>query len=549
MTTVQHSSLFDDISSCTTGLTMSQTDSFSTTPKPSKLLRQKGKDLLQFFFPDERSFLFLIFEEIDNTEIKTVLRKDSDNQVLHPESLQHLKGYHVMAIHPEGNQYLVRDAHRHVHYGVWRPQLLFILELLQLSGKIDKVVPYEGTKCHDTTFAIVRNGREATTADPGFQSFDFGCVEMATCHLEKGSRANVAESYGYATLSYENQPDKASGCFRPSIKKNTIGNTQISSVFLSMSDSIRYMDPRGVFYNPLHPLVADRRDKFSVRLGTEAGLDLAQSQSIIGEGLTLFCNRVPSHLVLEGNDNRDSGLKDPWEPMTLRHLELEIANFLPEMPIKPHADRKNCPQENFNILACTSKFFKLPDGNIVRMGGLLYFREVCSHFVTRGEIGDVIEHHLRRKITELPIELQEVLPYVPLLLESKKGVGIFAHPVHLNKCMYFSILVDRINLLSRVHKMTLPRRVELCSIALALNGMDLPWVILTGWEEMLPRKNLFAAFVEDATKMNNGTVCSKSSFRRSVPSNNHPMALPEVLYMNQVTTLCFHFNSMYLVLS
>ena len=139
----------------------------------------------------------------------------------------------------------------------------------------------------------------------------------------------------------------------------------------------------------------------------------------------------------------------------------------------------------------------------------------------------------------MPIQLQEVLPYVPLLLKSKEGGAIFPHPVHLNKCMYFSILVDRINLLSRVHKLTLPRRVELCSIALALNGMDLPWEILTRWEDLLPKKNLFVAFVEDATEMNYGTVCSKSAFRRSVPSNNHPMALPEVLYMNQVFTFRF----------
>jgi hypothetical protein len=383
------SSLFDDISSCTThasGLTMSQTERLSTTPKQSKLLRKKGKDLLDLFFPEERSCLFLIFEELHLTDDKNVLRKENENQVLHPERRKHLKGYHVMAIHPEGSQYLVRDAHRHVHYGVWRPQLLFILELMQLTGNLDAIVSYEGTKCHDTKFAIIRNGREATTADPGFKGFDFGYIESVTCNLTKGSRANVAESYGYATLSYEGKPDKASGCYRPVMKKNTVGNTSIGSLFQSMLESIRYLDPRGVFYNPLDPLVADRKEKFWVRLGMEAGLDQEQSKSIMGEGMTLFCNPVPSHLVIEGNDNGDFGLQDTWVPMTLWHLELEIANFLPEMPIKPHTDRKNCPQDNFNILACTSKFFKYPDGKVVRMGGLLYFREVCSHFVARGEM-------------------------------------------------------------------------------------------------------------------------------------------------------------------
>jgi hypothetical protein len=177
------------------------------------------------------------------------------------------------------------------------------------------------------------------------------------------------------------------------------------------------------------------------------------------------------------------------------------------------------------------------DGSIARLGGLLYFREVCSHFVSREEIGDVIEQHLICKLREMPIELREVTPHVPRLLQSKEG-GIFPFPPHLNKCVYFSILVDQINLVSTIHKLTLPRHVELCSITLALNGMDLPWEILTHWaESSLPKNNLFMAFVEAAAEMNNGTICSNSSFRRSQPSKNSAMALPEILYMNQVWPL------------
>jgi hypothetical protein len=285
------------------------------------------------------------------------------------------------------------------------------------------------------------------------------------------------------------------------------------------------------FYNPLHPLVNVRKKKFSVRIGTATGLDGEESERIIGEGMTLFRNTVPSELLKE-----KGGMTDTWEPKSLRHLELEIENFRKDMPIMPHTDRKNCPHDNFNILACTSKFFQLADKSIVRLGGLLYFREVCSHFLSRTEIGGVIEQNLKNKLREMPIELREVNPHVPHLLQSKEG-GIFSLPPHLNKCMYFSILVDRITLVSTVHHLTLPRRVELCSITLALNGMDLPWEILTRWAESskLPRRNLFMAFVEAATKNNHGTICSNSSFRRSQPSNNRPKSLPEILFMNQVS--------------
>jgi hypothetical protein len=199
-----------------------------------------------------------------------------------------------MTVHPKGSQHLVRDADKHVHYGLWRPQLVMILELLQLIGKIDVVFPYEGTKSHRTKFAIIRNGQEETQADPRFKNFDFDYMKKTTCNLTKGSRANVSESFGYLSLDYRCYPDKDSGCYRPSLKSNTVGNKEIASMFISMSDSICDMDTNADFYDPLHPLVNEQKEKFSVRIGTAAGLDGEESKRIIGEGMTLFCNLVPS---------------------------------------------------------------------------------------------------------------------------------------------------------------------------------------------------------------------------------------------------------------
>jgi hypothetical protein len=201
----------------------------------------------------------------------------------------------------------------------------------------------------------------------------------------------------------------------------------------------------------------EREEKFSVRIGTDAGLDYEESESIIGEGMTVFCNLIPSELLKEVKGKGESGMQETWEPRSLRHLELEIENFLQEMPIRPHTDRKNCPHDNFNILnilACTLKCVQMQGRSIARLGGLLYFRQVCSHFVSQEEIGDVIEQHHLCKLREMPIKLREVTPHVPRLLQLKEG-GIFPFPPHLNKCVYFSILVDQINLVSTVHQLTL----------------------------------------------------------------------------------------------
>jgi hypothetical protein len=161
-------------------------------------------------------------------------------------------------------------------------------------------------------------------------------------------------------MDYERCPDRDSGCYCPSLKSNTVGNKEIALIFIAISDSIHSLDAQGDFYNPLHPLVEERKKKFSERIGTAAGLDGEESERIIGEGMTLFCNTIPSTVVKE-----KSGINDPWVPRILRHLELKIQNFLHDMPIMPHTDRKNCLHENFNILACTSKFVKLKDGSVL----------------------------------------------------------------------------------------------------------------------------------------------------------------------------------------
>jgi hypothetical protein len=187
-----------------------------------------------------------------------------------------------------------------------------------------------------------------------------------------------------------------------------------------MSDSIHNMDSNGDFYHPLHSLVEDRKKRFPVRIGTSTGLDGEESQKIIGEGMTLFCNMVPSELLKE-----ECGKKDTRDPRILHHLELEIENFQQDMPIMPHTDRKKCPHKNFSILTCTLNCVKLAHKIVQRLGrGLLDFRELCSRFVSRKEIGDVIEQHHKSHLSEMPIHLTEIYPHVPRLLQSKDG-GIF----------------------------------------------------------------------------------------------------------------------------
>jgi hypothetical protein len=194
----------------------------SALASSSSSRQSMGIDLLEQFFSDDPSYLFLIFEEMHSTTQELHLNQDTEKQVLHPLHRNHLKGYHIMSLNPNGNQYLVRKAGVHVHYGVWRPQLCIILEALELLGLLGCIImPYIGTKSHNTEFAIVRNGNDATMADPGFQAFDFDYIHSRMSNLVQGTQAHFAESYGYSTLSFESTPEKSSGHYRPLLKANT----------------------------------------------------------------------------------------------------------------------------------------------------------------------------------------------------------------------------------------------------------------------------------------------------------------------------------------
>ena len=71
---------FDDVSQTTVSALASTSSSHQSM----------GVDLLEQFFPDDPSFLFLIFEEMHSTAQELHLNKDTEKHVLHPLRQNHL---------------------------------------------------------------------------------------------------------------------------------------------------------------------------------------------------------------------------------------------------------------------------------------------------------------------------------------------------------------------------------------------------------------------------------------------------------------------------
>ena len=79
--------------------------------------------------------IFLVYEEVAPVEGKAAptARKDLC-EFLHERRRPFIKGYHVVAVNPTAQLYLIRDLHNTVHGGLLRPAIKPFLEAITSLG-------------------------------------------------------------------------------------------------------------------------------------------------------------------------------------------------------------------------------------------------------------------------------------------------------------------------------------------------------------------------------------------------------------------------------
>jgi hypothetical protein len=114
---------------------------------------------------------------------------------LHPDREYFVQCYHIVAVHPATQIYVVNDLHRTVHGGLFRPALKPFIEAI---SERDKTVHYYSSLelKHFNDFLIICNGRNARKLKP-FRSLDF---DLALSRVNKdvvGQHWNSQCTWGF----------------------------------------------------------------------------------------------------------------------------------------------------------------------------------------------------------------------------------------------------------------------------------------------------------------------------------------------------------------
>jgi hypothetical protein len=190
--------------------------------------------------------VFLIFEELVEKRYGEQLPKAQMNlcEFLHPDREYFVDCYHIVAVHPAAQIYLVRDLHKTVHGGLLRPALKPFIEAL--LKRVRKVHYYSSLELkHSNDFLTIRNGRKASKLKP-FRSLDFNLALSKVNKDVVGQHWNSQCTWGFSSLNFRRlTPSDAINS--PSIKKENVDDG-ILPQFAALSELLQEVDGSNKYY-------------------------------------------------------------------------------------------------------------------------------------------------------------------------------------------------------------------------------------------------------------------------------------------------------------
>jgi hypothetical protein len=145
--------------------------------------------------------VFLIYEELKlpvDGKLTPTARKDL-SEFLQEKRRPFIRCFHVIAVHPTAQVYLVRDLHNTVHGGLLRPAIECFLRAVTNLG-----FPHEyyaaSVGVHANGFLRVINGRAATRLK-SYRKLDFAIPVSKVNTAVVGSRWNSQYTWGVASMN------------------------------------------------------------------------------------------------------------------------------------------------------------------------------------------------------------------------------------------------------------------------------------------------------------------------------------------------------------
>ena len=144
--------------------------------------------------------IFLVYEEVAPMEGKAAptARKDLC-EFLHERRRPFIKGYHVVAVNPTAQLYLVRDLHNTVHGGLLHPAIKPFLEAITSLG-FSHVYYGASVRMHRNHFLMICNGR-AVTKLKSYSRLNFEIAMSRVNPSIVGQRWNSQYTWGVSSMN------------------------------------------------------------------------------------------------------------------------------------------------------------------------------------------------------------------------------------------------------------------------------------------------------------------------------------------------------------
>jgi hypothetical protein len=194
---------------------------------------------------DETVDVFLIFEELKavNGYEPPTARKDL-SEFLQDKRIPFVKCFHVIAVHPTAQVYLVRDLHNTVHAGLLRPAIALLLQAVTHLG-----VPhiyYQASVCAiENEFLRILNG-PAVTSLKSFHKIDFKIPMSNVPTQSVGNRWNAQYTWGVSSLNMK-KCSPGDLWNKQTVKEDNVTDG-ILPQFAVLSELLLEIDPYQVFY-------------------------------------------------------------------------------------------------------------------------------------------------------------------------------------------------------------------------------------------------------------------------------------------------------------
>jgi hypothetical protein len=190
--------------------------------------------------------VFIIVEELQEHAVwgKPPKTKQGLCEFLEKGRKNFIKCYHVIAVNPIAQVYLLRDLHLSVHGGLLRPAIKPFLKGITNDGCKHRYYDSR-VRMYSTPFLIIRNGKGATSL-PSFNNLLFSLALSKVNERVVGSHWNSQCSWGYASLDIR-QRNPEDLVTMPSFKKTNVED-KILPQFVVLSKLLLEVDSERRFY-------------------------------------------------------------------------------------------------------------------------------------------------------------------------------------------------------------------------------------------------------------------------------------------------------------